>query len=67
MGLHFIPATDKVFMDQAAEFGKQMGVEIQIERIGQNDVLTARRRRSMKSGPDIIQIQNNFLLWLTAR
>jgi hypothetical protein len=24
MQLHFIPATDKVFMDQAAEFGKQI-------------------------------------------
>src|SRR5512134_1437168 len=61
MQLHFIPATDKVFMGQAAEFGKQMGVEIQVERIGQNDVPTrAAAAVEMKSGPDIIQIQNNF-------
>jgi multiple sugar transport system substrate-binding protein len=65
MQLHFIPATDKVFMDQAAEFGKQMGVEIQVERIGQNDVPTrAAAAVEMKSGPDIIQIQNNFPLLL---
>ncbi len=52
MQLHFIPATDKVFMDQAAEFGKQMGVEIQVERIGQNDVPTrAAAAVEMKSGP----------------
>ena len=61
MQLHFIPATDKVFMDQAAEFGTQMGVEVQVERIGQNDVPTrAAATVEMKSGPDIIQIQNNF-------
>ncbi len=65
MQLHFIPATDKVFMDQAAEFGKQMGVEIQVERIGQNDVPTrAAAAVEMKSGPDMIQIQNNFPLLL---
>ena len=61
MQLHFIPATDKVFMDQAEEFGKQMGVEVQVERIGQNDVPTrATAAVEMRSGPDLIQIQNNF-------
>ena len=61
MQLHFIPATDKVFMDQAAEFGKLMGVEIQVERVQQNDVPTrAAAAVEMKSGPDLIQIQNNF-------
>src|SRR5512136_1350258 len=61
MQLHFVPATDKVFMDQAEEFGKQMGVEMQVERIAQNDVPTrATSAVEMRSGPDIIQIQNNF-------
>jgi ABC-type glycerol-3-phosphate transport system substrate-binding protein len=59
--LHFVPATDKVFMDQAAEFGKLMGVEVQVERVQQNDVPTrAAAAVEMKSGPDLIQIQNNF-------
>ena len=51
MQLHFVPAADKVFLEQAEEFGKQMGVEIQVERIGQNDVPTrAAAAIEMKAG-----------------
>ena len=59
--INFIPAGDKVFIEQAAEFGKQMGVEVQVERIGENDV-QARAAAAVvaNSGPDIILLQNNF-------
>ncbi|HSB69144.1 MAG TPA: extracellular solute-binding protein [Candidatus Methylomirabilis sp.] len=59
--INFVPAGDKVFVEQAAEFGKQMGVDVQVERIGQNDVPTRSMSAvEMKAGPDIILIQNNF-------
>jgi multiple sugar transport system substrate-binding protein len=58
--LNFVPAGDKVFLAQAEEFGKQMGVEVQIERIAQNDVRTrAAAAIEAKSGPDIILIMHN--------
>ncbi len=61
--INFVPAGDKVFVAQAAEFGKQMGVDVQVELIGQNDVPTRTTSAvEMKSGPDIILIQNNFPL-----
>jgi len=59
--LNFVPAGDKVFLEQAAEFGKQMGVEVSVERMGMNDV---RPRTTAaiepKSSPDIILIPNNL-------
>lgn len=57
---HYIPAADTLFAQQAAEFGKQAGVEIQIERINQNDI-QARVTAAVQSqaGADIIIIANN--------
>ena len=59
--INFIPAGDKLFIAQAAEFGKQMGVEVQVETIGENDV-QARAAAAIvaQSGPDIILLQNNY-------
>jgi len=59
--MNFVPAGDQVFLAQAAEFGKQMGVEVEVERIGANDV-QARTTAAIeaKSGPDIILIPNNL-------
>jgi multiple sugar transport system substrate-binding protein len=58
--LNFLPAADKVFLEQTAEFSKQMGVEVQVERIGMNDVRTrAAAAISARSGPDIILLDNN--------
>jgi multiple sugar transport system substrate-binding protein len=59
--INFIPAGDKLFLEQAEEFGKQMGVEVQVERIGENDV-QARAAAAIvaQSGPDIILLQNNY-------
>ena len=59
--INFIPAGDTLFIAQAEEFGKQMGVEVQVERIGENDVTTRSTAAIVaKSGPDIIMLQNNF-------
>ena len=59
--LNFVPAGDKVFLEQAAEFGKQMGVEVNVERIGANDVWPRTTAAiEAKSGPDIILIPNNL-------
>ncbi len=59
--INFVPAGDEVFVAQAAEFSKQMGVEVTVERIAQNDVpMRATSAITMKQGPDIILIQNNF-------
>src|SRR5262245_11603138 len=57
---HFIPAADTLFEAQAREFGKQAGVEVQIERINQNDLQT-RATAAIQSGagPDIIILANN--------
>ncbi len=58
--LNFLPAADEVFLKQAQEFGKQMGVEVQVERIGMNDVRTrAAAAIEAKSGADIILLDNN--------
>ncbi len=59
--INFIDAADKVFLAQGAEFGKQMGVDVLIERIGENDVM-ARATAAIvaQSGPDIIMFQNNY-------
>jgi multiple sugar transport system substrate-binding protein len=59
--INYVPSADTVFLAQAAEFGKQMGVEVQVERIGQNDVRTrATAAIEAKAGPDIILIHNNL-------
>ncbi len=63
--INFVPAGDELFVKQAAEFSKQMGVEVTVERIAQNDVPTrAMSAITMGAGPDIILIQNNFPLLL---
>jgi multiple sugar transport system substrate-binding protein len=56
----FLAAADKVFIAQAEEYGKQMGVEIQVERIALNSVL-ARTTAAIaaQTGPDIIILHNN--------
>ncbi len=57
---HYVQAADVLFDQQAAEFGKQAGVQIQVERINQNDI-QARATVSVQSqaGPDIIILANN--------
>jgi multiple sugar transport system substrate-binding protein len=57
---HFVPAADQLFDKQAEEFGKQAGVQMQIERIGQND-LQARATAAIQSGAgaDIMILANN--------
>jgi multiple sugar transport system substrate-binding protein len=65
--INFIPDGDKVFLAQAEEFGKQMGVEVVVERIGMNDVrpkVTA--SIESKAGPDIALIPNNLAHLYTA-
>ena len=57
---HYIPAADTLFDAQAAEFGKQAGAEIRIERINQNDIQTRVTAAVQSgSGPDIVIIANN--------
>jgi multiple sugar transport system substrate-binding protein len=60
---HFVPAADQLFEQQAKEFGKQAGVEVQLERINQNDI-QARITAAVQSGsgPDIIIVANNHPL-----
>jgi multiple sugar transport system substrate-binding protein len=59
--INYVPPADNVFLAQAEEFGKLMGVEVQVERIGQNDVRTrATAAIEAKAGPDIILIHNNL-------
>ncbi len=59
--LNFFPAADKIFLAQAEEFGKQMGVEVLVERIGQNDIVTRTTAAIVSgSGADIIILHNNF-------
>ncbi len=57
---HFVPAADALFDQQAAEFGKQTGAQVQVERINQNDI-QARVTVAVQAqtGPDIIIIANN--------
>jgi len=58
--INFFPAADTLFVAQAAEFGKQMGVEVEVERIGQNDVITRTTAAIVaRSGADIIILHNN--------
>src|SRR5262245_60121322 len=57
---HHVQAADVLFDKQTADFAKQAGVEIQIERINQNDIqsrVTAAVQSG--SGADIIIIANN--------
>ena len=57
---HFLAVADKFFMAQAEEFGKQMGVEIQVERIALNSLLPrATAALVAQTGPDIIILHNN--------
>ncbi|MBI3086838.1 MAG: extracellular solute-binding protein, partial [candidate division NC10 bacterium] len=59
--LNFFPTADKIFLAQAEEFGKQMGVEVQVERIGQNDIVTRTTAAIVAgAGADIIILHNNF-------
>ena len=59
--LNFFPTADTIFLSQAAEFGKQMGVEVEVERIGQNDIVTRTTAAIVSgSGADIILLHNNF-------
>ena len=59
--LNFFPTADKIFLAQAEEFGKQMGVEVMVERIGQNDIVTRTTAAIVSgSGADIIILHNNF-------
>ncbi len=59
--VNFVEPADKVFLAQAEEFGKQMGVEVLVERIGENDVQPrATAAIVAQAGPDIIMFQNNF-------
>jgi len=56
----FLAAADKVFIAQAEEYAKQMGIEIQVERIGLNAVLTRTTAAiAAQTGPDIIILHNN--------
>ena len=57
---HFVQAADVLFDQQAAEFGKQAGVQVQVERINQNDIQArATAAIQAQTGPDIIIIANN--------
>src|SRR3974377_1560982 len=59
--LNFFPARDKSFRAQAEELGKQMGVEVEVERIGQNDIVTRTTAAIVSgAGADIILLHNNF-------
>ena len=57
---HFVQAADVLFDQQTAEFAKQAGVQVQVERINQNDI-QARVTAAVQAqtGPDIIIIANN--------
>ena len=57
---HFVPAADVLFDKQKDEFAKQAGVEIQVERINQNDI-QSRVTAAVQSGAgaDIIILANN--------
>ncbi len=58
---NFIDTADKLILAQGAEFGKQMGVEVLIERISQNDVMPrATAAIASQSGPDIIRVMDNY-------
>jgi multiple sugar transport system substrate-binding protein len=58
--LNFFPAADTIFLAQAEEFGKQMGVDVQVERIGQNDIVTRTTAAIVaQGGADIILLHNN--------
>ncbi len=59
--MNFVEPADKVFLAQGEEFAKLAGVEVLIERIGENDVQPrAAAAIVAQSGPDIIHFQNNF-------
>ncbi|MGH7264172.1 MAG: ABC transporter substrate-binding protein, partial [Candidatus Rokuibacteriota bacterium] len=57
---HYVQAADVLFDKQAAEFAKQAGVEVQVERINQNDI-QSRVTAAVQSGAgaDIIIVANN--------
>jgi len=58
---HFIPPADEEIRRQAAEWGKQTGVQVTIETINAND-LQARIAAAIESGtgPDILQMLHNW-------
>ncbi len=55
---HFIPGADDLFKQQAADWGKQTGVNVTVETINAND-LTTRFTAALQgqSGPTIFQMQ----------
>src|SRR5262245_37860914 len=57
---HYVQAADVLFDQQTAEFGKQAGVQVAIERINQNDI-QARVTAAVhsQSGADMIIMANN--------
>lgn len=57
----FVPQADDEVRQQVAEWGKQMGVQVLMETVSANDLLsrTAVAIES-KSGPDIIQMWHNW-------
>jgi multiple sugar transport system substrate-binding protein len=57
---HYVQAADVLFDKQKDEFAKQAGVEIQVERINQNDI-QSRVTAAVQSGAgaDIIILANN--------
>lgn len=57
----FVPAADAEIQRQAAEWGKQHGVQVAIETVNGNDLQTKTSAAvQSKSGPDIIQMQYNW-------
>src|ERR671922_2966698 len=57
----FVPAADVITDQQAAEFGKQAGVQVTIEHVNAND-LPARATAAIegRKGPDILQLNQNY-------
>jgi multiple sugar transport system substrate-binding protein len=59
--VNYVPAHDTVLKKQVAEFEKQTGAKVAFETINMNDI-QARTTVAIesKSGPDIIQLANNW-------
>jgi multiple sugar transport system substrate-binding protein len=57
---HYVQAADALFDQQVAEFTKQTGVQVQVERINQNDIQArATAAIQAQAGADIIILANN--------
>ena len=57
----FVKEADVIRDQQAAEFGKQAGVQVTLEHVNAND-LPARATAAIegRKGPDILQLNNNY-------